>query len=461
VSYDLVVVGGGAGGLGAARAGARRRARTLLVQHGELGGDCTFTGCVPSKTLIEAAAAGASFADAMARVRAAVAAVAATESDEVVKGEGIDVLHGWARFVSPRTLDVDGSRLTASRIVVATGAGPAVPDIPGLQEAGYLTNETVFGLERLPRSLVVLGGGAVGCELAQAFARLGAVVTVVEALDRLLPREDEDASAVLAQVFTRDGMEVRTGTTVEALERGAQDRVRLRLSAGPAVEADQVLVAIGRSPTTSELGLEQAGIATDERGFVRIDAFLRTTAPGVFAVGDVTGLSPFTHAADDMARIAAGNALRRFPKRRFHPEAMPRVTYTDPEVAQVGVTEGEAKPPARVSFVPMTEVDRAVAAGRTEGFVKLVAYPRRGLRHLGGGRVGGATVVAPHAGELLPELVLAMRTGMFPARLALAVHAYPTWSVAVRQAAAQLFVEVNGRSWRPPRRGGEANKARS
>jgi pyruvate/2-oxoglutarate dehydrogenase complex dihydrolipoamide dehydrogenase (E3) component len=449
MDYDLVVIGGGAGGLGAARAGARRGAHTLLVQQGPIGGECTFTGCVPSKALIEAAAGGVPFGAAMALVRDAIATVPATETDEVLAGEGVEVTHGWARLRSRREVDVDGRRVSAAKIIIATGGGPTVPAIAGLGDIDVLTNENVFDLDALPRTLAVLGGGAIGCELAQALSRLGADVTVVEALGRLLPREDAHAAAVLARVFAAEGIAVRTGSHVEKVQR-AEHGVRLWLDDGGALEAERVLVAIGRSPATGGLGLEVAGIALDERGFVRVDSHLRTTAPGVFAVGDVTGLALFTHAAHEMGRIAAGNALRRFPQRRFRPELIPRVIYTDPEIAQVGVTEDDAANSARVSFVPMSEVDRAIAAGRTEGFVKLVAGARRGLRHVAGGRVAGATVVGPRAGEVLHEFVLAMRVGMFPARLALTVHAYPTWSTAVQQAAAQLFVEVNGRRWRRP-----------
>lgn len=451
VDYDLIVIGGGAGGLAAARAGNRRGARTLLVQQGRLGGDCTFVGCVPSKALIEAAARGRTFEEAMAGLHRAVETLAAAEDDAVLAGEGIDVVHGWARFVSPTAVEIDGRRQAGRRFVIATGAGPAVPPVEGLAETDHLTNENVFELDRRPESLAVLGGGAIGVELAQAFARLGTRVTVVEGLDRLLAREEPEASAVIAEAFADEGIEVHLGHQVTRAEAPAPGGPsRLHLEGGAVVEAERILVAVGRRPDTSGLGLDAAGVATDGRGYLVTDEHLATSAPGIWAVGDIAGRLQLTHAADEMGRVAAGNALSRLPARRFDPAAIPWVTFTDPEVGRVGLTESQAAGRGgRVAFVPMTEVDRAVAAGQTRGFLKLMAGPRRGLGHLAGGRVLGATVVAARGGEVVHEAALAMRTGMFTARLALTVHAYPTWSLAMQQAAAQFFVEVNGRRARP------------
>lgn len=447
---DLLVIGGGAGGLSAARAGVGRGARSVLVQNGPLGGDCTFTGCVPSKALIEAAGRGRSFADAIAAARRAVEAVAATEDDDVVRREGIDVVHGWATFRSPWEVEVDGTLLHPGQVVVATGGRPAVPPIPGLDELDYLTNENVFDLDAAPASLAVLGGGAVGCELAQAFGRLGVTVTILEGLERLLPREEPDASEVITAVFHREGIEVRTGSNVERVEplerKGA---ARLHLRGGATVEADRVLVAVGRTGAIEGLGLDAAGVATD-RGFIVTNDTLATTVKGVWAVGDVAGKLQFTHAADEMGRIAVANALGRLPDRKFRAGWVPWVTFTAPEVARVGITESEgADVGARVAYLPMTEVDRAIAAAATDGFVKLVAGPRPLLRNTGGGRLLGATIVADRGGELVAEAALALRTGMFVGRLAQTVHAYPTWSTAMRQAAGQFFTEVGGRRAHP------------
>ena len=449
---DLVVIGGGAGGLAAARAGARQGASVLLVQRGPLGGECTFTGCVPSKALIEAARRREPFDRAIAAARAAVDVVAATETDEVLGREGVELLHGWATFREPGVVDVDRTLIRPRKVVIATGARPAVPPIDGLGAIDYLTNETVWDLDALPTSLAVLGGGAIGCELAQAFARLGSSVTVIEGLDRILPREDPDASAVITEALRADGVAIRTGQLVERIEPlDPKVAARLHLADGSTVEAERLLVAVGRAGAIDGLGLDAAGVETD-RGFITTDDMLATTAKGVWAVGDVTGRLQFTHAADEMGRIAAANALGRFGRRRFRADAVPWVTFTDPEVAQVGSTEAEAADrDGRVAYLPMSDVDRAIAAQETLGFVKLIAGQRRLLRKAGGGHVLGATIVASRAGEMIHEPALAMRTGMFTGRLAQTVHAYPTWSVAVRQAAAQFFMETGGRRAAPAR----------
>ncbi len=453
-SCDVAVVGGGAGGLAAARAGARRGLRTVLVSDGALGGDCTFTGCVPSKTLIEAAAGGLPFAEASARMRAVVSQIAATEDAGVLRKEGVDLVEGSARFSGARTLSVDGDSIRAKLVVIATGSRPAVPPIPGLDAIPFLTNETVFDLDELPASIAILGGGPIGCELAQAFRRFGSQVQVVEGEDRLLPREEPEASAVLASVFAAEGIGVHLGASVERVEQvDPGTGIRLVRSDGSSVCAEVLLVAVGRRPATAGLGAEAGGVKLDERGFVRTDRFLATGASGVYAVGDVTGRLLFTHAADEMGRLAVRNAttrLGRLGRRAFDTSSIPWVTFCDPEIARVGLTEGEAaEAGGRVAFVPMSEVDRAIAAGRTEGFVKLIAGPRPLLRGSGGGRLLGATIVAPRAGEMIHEVALAIRTAMFTGRLAQTVHAYPTWSTSLRQAAAQFFMEVNGHRARP------------
>ncbi|HVA42668.1 MAG TPA: FAD-dependent oxidoreductase [Acidimicrobiales bacterium] len=448
--YDLIVVGGGAGGLAAARAGVRRRARTLLVQQGPLGGDCTFTGCVPSKALIEAAGQGKDFASAMAALHRTIDTIAASEDDAVLSREGVEVLHGWARFHGPGELDVDGSRIRAPRVILATGTRPALPPIPGLEGIDYLTNENVFELNERPRSLAVLGGGPIGCELAQAFARLGTQVSVLEATERLITKEEPEASDVVASALRGDGVDVRLGQKVVSVTpREAKGAVGLTLGSGEMLEADRLLVAVGRSALSEDLNLASAGVQT-ECGFIKTDDHLATTAKGIWAVGDVAGRLQFTHAADEMGRIAAANALSRLPQRRFQAGRIPWVTFTRPEVARIGVTEAEAAAQGgMVAYLPMTEVDRAIAAGQTEGFVKLIAGPRRLGGRIGGGRLIGATVVASRGGELIGEAALAMRTHMLVARLAQTVHPYPTWSIALQAAAAQFFMEIGGRRAHP------------
>ena len=455
--YDLVVIGGGAAGLGAARAAAAAGARTLLVSDGKIGGECTFTGCVPSKALLEAAARGDSFAAAMAAVRAAITGIAATETAQTLAGEGIEVLRGRAAFIGRREIGVAGRVLRAPRFVIATGSRPAVPPVPGLAGAGYLTNETVFGLAALPARLAVLGGGAIGCELAQAFARLGSQVTLIEAGPRLLGAADPAASEVIERVLRAEGVTVRTGAAVTGVT--ADDPgVTVRLASGETAAADRLLVAAGRRPDPGQLGLAAAGVRASERGHLVTDRHLATTAPGIYAAGDVTGRMPFTHAAHAMGRLAARNALRPAwaPAASFTPRSIPWVVFTDPEVAQVGLTEPEAagRAGARVAFLPIGESDRAVTAGRTDGFVKIIAGRRPVLGGLAGGQVLGATIVAARAGEMIHEPALAIRAQLFTGRLAQTVHAYPSWSMAVQQAAAQFFGTFGGRTARPAGTGG-------
>ncbi|MGZ6825257.1 MAG: dihydrolipoyl dehydrogenase family protein [Mycobacteriales bacterium] len=363
----------------------------------------------------------------------------------MLRAEGIDVVEGRARLTGPRSVSVGSRRLQAGRLVLATGAAPAVPDVPGLAQVPYLTSDTVWELAEQPGSLVVLGAGPLGCELAFAFALLGTRVTLLEGLDRVLVREEPEASEVIARVLAQQGVHVRAGVAVTRVDRTAQGGVRLVLADGSAVDADRLLVTTGRRPVTDGLDLQAAGIEPDARGFVPVDARLRTAVAGVYAVGDVTGLLQLTHAADEMGRTAAVNALRRPLRLRFRADAVPWVTFTVPEVARVGMTEAQAAAHGgRVALLPMSKVDRAVTDGRTEGFIKLVAGPRRLTGNAGGGRLLGATIVADHAGEMIHEVALAIRTGMFTGRLAQTVHAYPTLSTGVRSAAAQFFVERDG-----------------
>lgn len=447
---DLLVIGGGAGGLAAARTGARLGRRVTMVQDGPIGGDCTFTGCVPSKTLIESAARGAGFVEAMERVRTTVARIAASETAEVLSREGVEVLEGRARFVRDRTVTVDGQEIRARRVVIATGSAPVIPSIPGLAEGPLLTNENVFDLKEPPASLTIVGGGPIGCELAQAFARLGVAVTLVEATSRLLPKEEPAAAELIARVLRREGVDVRLEATVRRVERPSGAEVVLVLGDGTEIVCERVLVAVGRRPVTDGLDLEVAGVRLDERGHIRTDRHLATTASGTYAVGDVTGRLAFTHAADEMGRLAAINALRSPLLLSFKDTAIPWVIFTHPEVARVGMSEAQAAASGgRVAVVPLSQIDRAITAGEEEGFVKLIAGPRRVTANLAGGRILGATIVAPRAGEMIHEVALAMRVGAFTGRLAQTVHAYPTWSTGIRKAAAQFFFEIDGRKARP------------
>ena len=484
--HDLIVLGGGAAGLGAVRAALWAGADVAIVTDSPPGGDCTFTGCVPSKTLLAAARDGLAFSAAMARVHATVERIAASESADVLRSLGVTVVEGRGRLVTHDTVAVDGSRISATRLVVATGSKPVVPRIEGVAPAEVLTNETVFELNEAPAGIDIIGGGPVGCELAEAFAVLGVRVALFEAAERLLPGEDPEASAIVESALSARGVAVRTGTpadhvgqtsavqpesgdsTADAFVPRASGRLhpadRESRDAGERSDAfvprtsgrsHRLLAAAGRAPATEGLGLRQIGVRLDDRGWVSTDDRLQTSVRGVFAAGDVTGRMGFTHAADEMGRLAASNALKRGARGRFRAELIPRAVFTDPEVAAVGVSPHRAPIHSRVAHLPLTEIDRAVTDGRSDGFVTLVAGPRRLLRNFGGGRLLGASVVAPRAGEMIQEAALAMRTGAFAGRLAQTSHAYPTWSHGVQKAAAQFFGEIEGRS---ARRVGQVNR---
>lgn len=434
----MLVIGGGTAGLAVSRAALRRGASVVMVTEGPPGGDCTFTGCVPSKTLLASSFLG--FPRAMARVRESVASIAADENEAVLEREGIEVVRGRAVVLDPQRVEVAGRTLQTARLVIATGSGPVVPDIAGLGEVPYLTNESVFDVTELPEHLVVLGGGAIGCEMAQAFRRLGSRVTVLEGSGRLLGKEERAAGEVVHGAFTAAGIDVRLGVELQRVT-GVGTDLTLETSSGK-LSCSHLLVAVGRRPLTG--GVEALGLRRTKAGAIEVDTRMRTSVKGVYAAGDVTGRLPFTHAADEMGRVAAANALGGTGRvfQTFNESAVPWVTFTDPEVARVGLTEAQAAQRhkgARVVELPMSAVDRARTSDRTDGFVKVVVGPRRLTGNAGGGRVLGATIVAERAGEMIAEVALAMRTGMLTGRLAQTSHAYPTWSVAVQQAVGQLF----------------------
>lgn len=453
MDHDLIVIGGGAAGLGAVRAARWAGADVLLVSDGPPGGDCTFTGCVPSKTLLAAARDGLGFAEAMTRVRSTVETIAATETSAVLRRSGVSVIEDRARLATSDSIVIGARRISAGRIIVATGARPSIPPIAGLADIDYLTNENVFGLTSPPASMAIIGGGAIGCELAQAFAGLGVDVHLFESLGRLIAREEPEASETIARMLRDRGVAVHLSADIASVAgaREGGDGVTV-VTADGSVAVEQVLLATGRRPNSEDLGLEGLGVELDDQGHIDVDDRLSTAVRGVFAVGDVTGKLPFTHAADEMGRLAAGNSLRKGARGSFRTHWVPWVTFTDPEVGRVGMTESEAaEHGGRVAYLPLKEMDRAITDGRTDGYVKLIAGPRRITRRLFGGRIIGATIVAPRAGEMIHEPALAMRAGMFVGRLAQTVHAYPTWSMGVQKAAAQFFGEVEGREARPAR----------
>ena len=449
--YHLVVVGAGTAGLVSAAAAAGMGARVALVERHLMGGDCLNVGCVPSKAILAAArhwaaarataaryhgppvSGGGDFAAVMERMRRLRADISPVDGAERFRDLGVDVFLGEGRFTGPDTVQVGDATLRFRRGVIATGARAAAPPIPGLDESGYLTNETIWNLTELPAHLIVIGAGPIGCEMAQAFARFGSAVTVVDMSPRILPRDDADAATIVHEAMAHDNVELVLGVAVKQVARdGATVRVTVeRDGTLTTLTGTHLLVAAGRAPNVEDLGLEVAGVRFTKRG-VETDDRLRTSNPKIYAVGDVAGKHQFTHAADFHARTMLANALF-FGRSRVSKLVIPWATYTSPEVAHVGETiEQLAK--EKISFetitVPMHDNDRAILEGETSGFLKV---------HLEGGtdRILGATIVAPHAGDLIGEMSLAITNGLGLGAFAKTIHPYPTTAEAFRKAGDQ------------------------
>jgi pyruvate/2-oxoglutarate dehydrogenase complex dihydrolipoamide dehydrogenase (E3) component/uncharacterized membrane protein YdjX (TVP38/TMEM64 family) len=453
---NLVVIGGGSAGLVTAYIAAAVKAKVTLVERDRMGGDCLNTGCVPSKALIattrllarirnarnygiRSASAEVDFAEVMERVRRVVREVEPHDSVARYTKLGVECLQATARITSPWTVETtfaDGStRTLATRaIVIAAGATPLVPPIPGLQEAHPLTSETVWDLRELPKRLVVLGGGPIGCELAQCFARLGARVTQIEMAPRILAREDPEFSALVASSFRDDGIEILTGhkATEVRLENGEKIVLVEHEGQVKRVACDEILCGLGRVPNTRGYGLEALGIPLSPQKTVEVNEFLETRYPNIFACGDVAGPYQFTHTASHMAWYCAVNALfGRFRKFRVDWSVVPWVTFTDPEVARVGLSETEAREkniPCDVSVYALDDLDRAIADGEARGRVKVLTRP-------GTDKILGATIAGEHAGEVLQEIVVAMRHGLGLGKILGTIHPYPTLSEANKYAA--------------------------
>jgi len=439
--YHLVVVGGGTAGLVSAAGAAGMGARVALVERGLLGGDCLNVGCVPSKGLLRAArswsearssavrfggprADGAGdFPLAVERMRRLRAGISHNDSAARFRDLGVDVFLGEGRFIASDALDVDGRRLRFRRAVIATGARAAAPPIPGLDQVDYLTNETLFGLTELPRRLAVIGAGPIGCEMAQAFARFGSEVHLIEAMDRILPLEEEDAAGVVRRALEADGVQILCCGKDTRISRGEDGAKRITLeSEGSAYDlaVDAILVSVGRKPNVEGLGLEAAGVVFDAKG-VTVDDRLRTSNSRILAVGDIASRYKFTHSADALARIAIQNALF-FGRKRASDLVVPWCTYTDPEIAHVGLYPREAEERSidiDTFQVDLSSVDRAILDGEAEGFLRVHAKK-------GSGRILGATAVAAHAGDLIDEVTLAMTHKIGLGSVAGSIHAYPT-----------------------------------
>ena len=462
--YDLVVIGGGSAGLTAAGFAAKLEAKVLIAAE-QLGGDCTWTGCIPSKALIRAARlvhdgrragaigigsgeVGVDFARVMAAVRSVINRVYTYETPEALAKQGVDVAMGPVRFLDRETVEAGGRRIQGEHFVVCTGAVPIIPPIPGLGSVPYLTYETVFDLNRLPASLIVIGAGAIGVEIAQAFTRLGSRVTVIDQRASVLPDADPQASAVIQRRLQSEGVNVLTSTVVT---RVAADATRVAVEVGASqLKADALLVATGRSPRIATLDLERAGVEVRE-GAIHVDKNLRTTNSRVYAAGDVTGGFQFTHYAGWQGYVAARNALLPGAQEGLR-SSIPWAVFTDPEVAQAGSSEAEARArfaDVKVHHLDLDRVDRAQTEDEREGFLKLVTHA--------GGRLVGATVVSRAAGETINEIALAIDRGLTVSDLASTIHAYPTFGFAVQQLAAEAAFEaaatgIRGRALRTIRR---------
>jgi pyruvate/2-oxoglutarate dehydrogenase complex dihydrolipoamide dehydrogenase (E3) component len=447
------VIGGGTGGLVASLIAAGLGARVALIERERTGGDCLWTGCVPSKSLLAAAGLAhrmrhadrvgltpvtprIEFARVMDHVQDVVRTLEPADSPARLRGAGVDVIEASARFTAPGRIEAGGRRLRWRTAIIATGSQPALPSIPGLSAAEPLTSETVWSLRALPARLVVLGGGPIGCELTQAFARLGSRVTLVETTDRLLGHETARASELVATRLRSDSVDVRLGTAATETRRAPDGSGELLLrnpTTGETVPFDQVLVATGRTPRTDGLGLSTVGVDVDERGAIRVDARLRTSARGIYAVGDVTGTLPFTHVAAHQARVATPNALLHARGRVS--DIIPWVTFTDPEVARVGLTEEQARrrwgDRVVTAELDYAELDRAITAGEGYGFAQLVADPRR--------RLVGATVAAPGGGDVIAELTAWLARGARIDDISRTIHAYPTLAEGPARAADRLL----------------------
>lgn len=430
IKTDICVIGAGSGGLSVASGAVQMGARVVLIEAGEMGGDCLNHGCVPSKALLHAGRAGMGWGEAHEHVRKVIETIAPHDSQERFEGLGCTVIRARARFTGPRELVAGDTTVRARRFVIATGSRPMVPDIPGLAETPHWTNETIFSLAQKPDHLLILGGGPIGLEMAQAHRRLGCEVTVLEA-DRALAKDDPEAVAVVLEALRRSGIRINEGAAaVRVRDTGAG--VEIVTDQGATFTGSHLLVATGRVPSTKDLGLEAAGVEVDARGAVQVNARLRSANRRIYALGDVTGGAQFTHVAGYQAGVAIRPTVLRLPA-RARTDHIPWVTYTDPELAHVGMTEAEARAAhgdIEVLRADFSGNDRAVATGDTTGFLKLWVHKGKPL---------GATIVGTGAGELIAPWSLAISKGLKLSDISGMVLPYPTRSEISKRAAGNYF----------------------
>lgn len=448
--YNLVVIGGGAAGLTASAFGGELGAKVALIEKAHLGGDCTWVGCVPSKALLKVAkvahhirtadkyglmlneAPKVDMKHVKARINGIIHEVYEGETPEVFRNRGVEVIEGKAQFLDANRVQVGDRILESKKFVIATGARPLVIPIEGLDEIDYLTNETFFDNERLPEHLVVMGAGAIGMEMAQAYSRLGAKVTVV-GLD-VMPRDDRQAVDVLKTVFKREGVTI-IEDLVTKLEKTGENTFKAYTKHGEQLSGDMLLVAIGRAPVVEGLGLDKAGVEYSNKG-IPVNKFLETNIPHIYAIGDVTTGPKLTHYAGFQGSIAGRNALFPVVNSNGHTELYPWVTFTDPEVAQVGLTEKAAREKhgeeVKTYVLPLTEGDRSLAEGDTDGFVKII--------YKGSGELLGTTIVAERAGEMIQEYTAALAGGGLRGLIS-TIHAYPTYADVAKKAASKVLLK--------------------
>lgn len=490
--YDLTMIGGGVGGLVCSIGAANLGARTALIEKKHLGGDCLHYGCVPTKTLVRSAKMihqirrakhfgikkadlDFDFADVMNHMRSIQAEIGKNDDPEKFRKMGINVMIGGSgKFLDPHTFQLDGKKILSKKFVISTGSSPLEVPIPGLKDSGYLTNETILNLNKRPATLIVLGAGPIGLELAHVFLRLGSRVIMIEKMGQILPKEDPEVARVLEEILVGEGMEIFTCLEVKQIKKAGEKVVieaacamakhpwdpaadqaaskgkikvqKLDEGKGTAItfEGDALLVAIGRKPNIDGLNLEAAGVKYEKRG-ITVDAGMHTSAKNIFACGDVCGPFPFTHMAEYQASIIVGNALFPFVNRKANYNAVPWVTYTDPELGRIGLTEEEAKKAGHDPLVfryHFKDLDRAVIEGETTGFIKLIVEKKKK-------KLLGAHVLTHAGGDLMHEYALALRNGIPITQISQTVHAYPTMAQGLKRATDQYYREVLFKGWLP------------
>lgn len=459
--YDVVVIGGGAAGLVAATASVSLGARTALIEKNKLGGDCTWLGCIPSKTLLKSAqvyslikrlkefgisalkAAEFDTSSVMSHVRDIVNKISNHHPIKVFEDRGIKVSFGNSKFIDNKTIELNGNRITAKRFIISTGSHPLVPPIGGLEDIDYLTNENIFDLEVLPKSMAILGAGPIGVELSQAFSRLGVEISIIEMFDKILFREDAEVAEVLSDRLIKEGIRIYTGKkAVKFSKIGDLTAITLedKDKNQSVVKTEKVLVAVGRQANVLELELERAGVRYSNKG-IEVDKALRTTVSNIYAAGDVVGPYQFSHMAEHQAIIAAGNSLLPF-KRKVNYNAVPWCTFTDPEVARVGLTEDEARAQyknIRVYRSLYSGNDRAVTDLEERGLAKVITDKK--------GVILGAHIAGANAGEIIHEYVLAKSSGLKIGSLSSAIHIYPTLAQVVKRSADQYYIDMLNSAW--------------